>query len=62
MAGTGLGLSICRGFIEAHGGRIVALDGPQGVGTTIAITLPVTAMPTVAEDDEDLEDGSAEGN
>ncbi|HBS23704.1 MAG TPA: hypothetical protein DD982_14360 [Thalassospira sp.] len=62
VAGTGLGLSICRGFIEAHGGGIVAHDGPQGVGTTIAITLPITAMPTVAEDDEDLQDGSAEGS
>ncbi|AUG55290.1 sensor histidine kinase [Thalassospira marina] len=62
VAGTGLGLSICRGFIEAHGGHIVALDGPQGSGTTIAITLPMTEVPTVAEDDEDLQDGCAEGN
>ena len=40
-AGTGLGLSICRGLIEAHGGRIEALPGPGGRGTTIAFWLPV---------------------
>ena len=38
--GAGLGLSICRGFIEAHKGRIVADTGEGGVGTKIMIYLP----------------------
>ena len=45
IAGTGLGLSICRGIIEAHGGQIVAKDGPEGKGTTIEITLPLAEAP-----------------
>ena len=40
-AGTGLGLSICRGFVEAMGGRIVALRREPGAGATFRITLPV---------------------
>ncbi len=40
--GSGLGLSICKGFVEAHGGRIRAENGPEG-GTRIVITLPVDA-------------------
>ncbi len=36
--GTGLGLAICRRIIEAHGGRIEAVqDGP---GATIRLTVP----------------------
>ncbi|HKJ63545.1 MAG TPA: ATP-binding protein, partial [Hyphomicrobiales bacterium] len=45
IAGTGLGLSICRGIVEAHGGQIVAKDGPGGKGTTIEITLPLAEAP-----------------
>jgi two-component system sensor histidine kinase KdpD len=53
-AGTGLGLSICRGMIEAHGGRIEALPGPGGRGTTIAVWLPVHPVPAITEGgDED---------
>jgi len=40
-SGAGLGLAICRGFIEAHGGRIFALMGPDGIGTQIVIKLGV---------------------
>jgi two-component system, OmpR family, sensor histidine kinase KdpD len=58
-AGTGLGLSICCGMIEAHGGRIEALPGPGGRGTTIAFWLPVHPLPTLADGGED--DGEAEG-
>ncbi len=47
IAGTGLGLSICRGIVEAHGGRIVAKDGPKNKGTTIEITLPLSKAPTL---------------
>lgn len=39
--GTGLGLAICRGMIGAHGGTVVALDGPGGKGTCMRITVPV---------------------
>jgi two-component system, OmpR family, sensor histidine kinase KdpD len=53
-AGTGLGLSICRGLIEAHGGRIEALPGPGGRGTTLAFWLPVEQVPAIADSgDED---------
>jgi len=51
-AGTGLGLSICRGLVEAHGGRIEALPGPGGRGTTIAFWLPVQPVPPIASPDE----------
>ncbi len=39
--GTGLGLAIVRGFVEAHGGRVRALAGPGGRGTSIEMELPV---------------------
>lgn len=39
--GTGLGLAICQGMIGAHGGRVEALPGPQGIGTTVRICLPL---------------------
>ena len=38
--GTGLGLAITQGMVGAHGGRVEALPGPDGRGTTIRITLP----------------------
>jgi two-component system sensor histidine kinase KdpD len=63
-AGTGLGLSICRGLIEAHGGRIEALLGPGGRGTTIAFWLPVERMPAIADgadEDEREPDGGDPG-
>ncbi len=53
IAGTGLGLSICRGIVEAHGGRIVAKDGPKNKGTTIEITLPLTEAPSVPTGEAD---------
>ncbi|HEU0117681.1 MAG TPA: ATP-binding protein, partial [Alphaproteobacteria bacterium] len=40
-SGAGLGLAISRGFIEAHGGRIVAQPGIDGIGTQIVIRLPI---------------------
>jgi two-component system sensor histidine kinase KdpD len=40
-SGTGLGLAIVRGFVEAHGGHVRALAGPNGKGTTIEMDLPV---------------------
>jgi two-component system sensor histidine kinase KdpD len=41
-AGSGVGLAIARGFLEANGARIRAESLP-GQGTTIVITLPVSA-------------------
>lgn len=38
--GTGLGLSICKGFVEAHNGKIVARRRTEG-GTEIAVLLPL---------------------
>jgi len=38
--GTGLGLSICKGFVEAHYGRILAKRRTEG-GTEIAVFLPL---------------------
>jgi two-component system sensor histidine kinase KdpD len=61
-AGTGLGLSICRGLIEAHGGRIEALPGPGGGGTTIAFWLPVHPLPAIVEGDEDEREPAGGGS
>lgn len=38
--GAGLGLSICKGFVEAHNGRMLAKRRPQG-GTEVAFFLPL---------------------
>jgi len=48
--GTGLGLSICRGMIGAHGGAVEALDGPDGIGTTVRVRLPVVEPPNGADE------------
>src|SRR5579863_874420 len=40
--GAGLGLSICKGFVEAHHGRILAKHRTQ-VGTELAFFLPLEA-------------------
>ena len=38
--GLGLGLPICRSVVEAHGGRLWAVDNPNG-GTVFHLSLPV---------------------
>ena len=41
--GTGLGLSICRGIIEAHGGRIWAVN-ISGGGFLVIISIPIEGI------------------
>jgi two-component system sensor histidine kinase KdpD len=40
--GSGLGLAVCRGFVEAHGGRIWAVNRESG-GVKFLFTLPLPA-------------------
>lgn len=42
-SGTGLGLAICEEIIKGHKG-VLQLSSPEGQGTTVKITLPVTKM------------------
>jgi signal transduction histidine kinase len=39
--GTGLGLFISRNIIEAHGGRMWALNNPEGKGATFGFSIPL---------------------
>lgn len=55
--GSGLGLAICHGMVKAHGGSIQALAGSGERGTTIAIHLPLHALPQSGEDDDVDGDG-----
>ena len=47
----GLGLAVAKGFLDAMGGSVTALDTPGG-GLTMRVTLPVAApaiTPAAAE-------------
>jgi len=48
--GTGLGLAICKGFVEAHDGRIVARSIAGGE-TTISFRLPLMKTVPIPEQD-----------
>jgi two-component system, OmpR family, sensor histidine kinase KdpD len=45
--GVGLGLAVAKGFLEAMGGSIEAVDTPGG-GLTVRVSLPVTAAPAAS--------------
>lgn len=40
-AGTGLGLAICRGFVEAMGGTIIAVNRSDRTGAVFIIRFPI---------------------
>lgn len=50
QSGAGLGIAIARAIAEANGGRL-AIDSCEGVGTTVAISLPLdpAAMLSIAQ-------------
>jgi two-component system sensor histidine kinase KdpD len=58
--GVGLGLAICRGFVEAHGGRIEAANLPSG-GTVIRFWLPIESEPPLVEPEPAHGEPSAQG-
>lgn len=46
VPGVGLGLAICRAIVEAHEGRIEALN-PAGGGAAVRFSLPLGTPPTI---------------
>jgi two-component system sensor histidine kinase VicK len=49
--GTGLGLFISKSIIEAHGGRIWAMNNTSGSGATFGFTLPILDVDSVVADE-----------
>ena len=52
VSGTGLGLSICKGFVEAHCGRIWA-ESRDGGGLRVITTIPLNRGSQETEKDRD---------
>jgi two-component system sensor histidine kinase KdpD len=48
--GSGLGLTIAKGFVEAHGGSIIAANRPSG-GAVFTLRFPQTEPPPAIEPD-----------
>ena len=46
--GFGLGLTNVRAVLEAHGGSLVATSAGRGMGSQFAVSLPIVAMPGLA--------------
>jgi two-component system sensor histidine kinase KdpD len=46
--GIGLGLAICRGFVEAHGGRITA-SNREGGGAVFKVVIPENESPPAVD-------------
>ncbi|MCA9315045.1 MAG: HAMP domain-containing histidine kinase [Planctomycetes bacterium] len=41
VSGSGLGLALVRTIVRGHGGKVRARGGPEGVGTTLEVLLPL---------------------
>jgi signal transduction histidine kinase/CheY-like chemotaxis protein len=42
--GLGLGLSLVKSLVEMHGGQVTATSAGEGLGTTVTVHLPLTAI------------------
>jgi signal transduction histidine kinase len=47
VEGLGLGLAIAKKLAELHGGSLV-IEGEQGTGATVTVTLPLARKPSSA--------------
>ncbi len=43
QSGAGLGLAIVKAIVEAHGGRVTAVSGGMGQGSTFSFSLPISS-------------------